>query len=72
MLLLPLAVVLAGFNNFLLVVGLAGGVFIGMEYLVIVAVARRALALTAAQKILLDAIAIVFLAAIIYEVALVV
>ena len=64
---LPLAAVLAGFNNFLLIVGLSGGLFIGMQYVLIVAVARRALTFSTVQKFWLDAIAIVFIAAAVYE-----
>jgi hypothetical protein len=66
---LPLAVVLAGFNNFILVVGLAGGIFISMEYLLIIAIGQRALALSPAKKIGLDLIALIFLAATVYEIA---
>jgi amino acid permease len=65
---LPLAAVLAGFTNLLTVIGLAGGLFVGMEYVLIVAVARRALALPAAQKLLLDLVAVIFLAAAVYEI----
>ena len=64
---LPLAVVCIGFNDFLVVVGLAGGLFISMEYLLIIAVGRRALALGTPQKILLDAVSGVFVVAIVYE-----
>jgi hypothetical protein len=65
---LPLAVVLAGFNNFILVIGLAGGVFVSMEYLLIIAIAERALALSVAKKFGLNLIGLVFLAAAIYEI----
>jgi amino acid permease len=66
---LPIVAVLAGFNDFLLVVSLSGGLFIGMQYLLIVAVARRALRLSAVQKFWLDVIAIVFVLAAVYEIA---
>jgi amino acid permease len=66
---LPLAAVLLGFNSFLLVVGLVGGLFVGLQYLLIIAVARRALNLSKVQKALLDLISLVFLAAAVYEIA---
>jgi hypothetical protein len=65
---LPLATVLLGFNNFLAVVGLTGGLFIGMQYLLIIAVGRRALTLSSPQKFWLDIIAIVFLIAALSEI----
>jgi hypothetical protein len=65
---LPLAAVLAGFNNFLAIVGIAGGVFISTQYLLIISVGRRTLALSAREKMLLDIVAIVFLCAAVYEI----
>jgi amino acid permease len=65
---LPLAAVLSGFNDFLAIVGLAGGVFISTQYLLIISVGRRTLALSAREKILLDAVAIVFICAAVYEI----
>lgn len=64
---LPLAVVLSGFNNFLVVIAITGGVFLSTQYLLIVAVGRRALALSRAQKFLLDAMALVFFVAAVYS-----
>jgi len=58
---LPLAAVLLGFNNFLAIVGLAGGVFVSTQYLLILALARR-------EKVLLDVVAIAFILAAVYEV----
>ena len=66
----PLAVVLMGVTNFVSVIGVAGSIFISMQYLSIIAVARRALALPAIQRLLLDIASIAFLAAAVYEVAL--
>jgi amino acid permease len=66
---LPIAVVLAGFTNFLTIVSVAGGIFISTQYLLIISVGRRTLALTAREKFLLDALAVVFVAAAVYEVA---
>jgi amino acid permease len=65
---LPLAVVLLGFNNFLFIVSLAGGVFISTQYLLIISVGRRALKLTRREKILLDLLALIFIGAAVYEV----
>ena len=64
---IPLAVVLAGFNNFLMIISLAGGVFIGVQYLLIVAVGRRTLELSGREKIFLDVLAAVFMCAAVYE-----
>jgi amino acid permease len=65
---LPPAVVLSGFNNFILAIGLAGGVFVSMEYLLIIAIAERALVLSVAKKFGLNLIGLVFLAAALYEI----
>ncbi|HVO28665.1 MAG TPA: aromatic amino acid transport family protein [Candidatus Paceibacterota bacterium] len=64
----PLACVMAGLNDFLVVVTLVGGVFLSVQYLLIVAIGRRALAPPPAQKFLLDAIALVFIAAAAYQI----
>ncbi|MDR3582114.1 MAG: aromatic amino acid transport family protein [Candidatus Pacebacteria bacterium] len=66
---LPLAVVLSGFTNFLVIVSVAGGVFISTQYLLIISVGRRTLALTSREKLLLDIVTIVFVCAAVYEVA---
>jgi hypothetical protein len=66
----PLIVVLAGFNNFLVIVSLAGGVFISTQYLLIISVGRRALHLSAREKLLLDVLACIFICAAIYSVYL--
>ena len=65
---LPLAAVLLGFNDFLAVVGLVGGLFVSMEYLLIIGVGRRALTLGMAEKRLLDLAALVFAFAAVYSV----
>ena len=64
----PLIVVLSGFNNFLIIIGLAGGIFISTEYLLIIAVGRRVLSISAREKILLDGLAIIFVCAAVYEI----
>ncbi len=66
--LLPLGAVLLGFNNFLAIVGLAGGVFISTQYLLILSVGRRTLALARREKVLLDVVAIAFILAAVYEI----
>jgi amino acid permease len=65
---LPLAAILSGFNNFLTIVSVAGGVFIGTQYLLIISVGRRALDLSAREKILLDILALIFIFAAIYSI----
>ena len=66
----PLLVVLSGFNNFSLIIGLAGGVFISTQYLFIIGVGRHTLPLSKREKILLDFLAAIFLCAVIYEIIL--
>lgn len=65
---LPLAAVLLGFDDFLTIIGFAGGVFISTQYLLIISVGRRTLALTQREKFLLDVVAIVFICAAVYEI----
>ncbi len=67
--LLPLFVVLLGFNNFLVVIGVAGGIFLGTQYILIISVGRRTLQLSTREKILLDVLTIIFLCAVIFEIA---
>lgn len=64
----PLAAVLSGFNDFLVVVSIAGGVFLSMQYLLIIAVGARSLALSRPQKIVLGIAGSVFVFAVIYSV----
>ena len=65
---LPLAAILSGLNDFLMIVSVAGGVFLSTQYLLIISVGRRMLVLSAREKILLDAIAIIFVCAAVYSV----
>lgn len=65
---LPLIVILSGFNNFLVIVSFAGGIFISAQYLLIIAVGSRALQLSRHEKALLDVLAAIFICAIIYEI----
>lgn len=66
--LFPPALVLLGFNNFLMIVGLVGGAFLSLQYLLIISVGRRALELSMSKKIFLDTIAIIFIIAAVYSV----
>jgi amino acid permease len=66
--LFPPALVLLGFNNFLAVVGLVGGAFLSLQYLLIVSVGRRTLTLSTFQKVCLDVIALIFVVAAVYSV----
>lgn len=65
---LPLLFIGLGLNNFLVVVGLVGGLFLSLQYLLIISVGRRALVLSAAKKFLLDLVAAVFIIGAVYEV----
>jgi amino acid permease len=64
---LPLAAILSGFNNFLTIVSLVGGVFISAQYLLIISVGRRALDLSTREKVLLDILSFIFIFAAIYS-----
>jgi len=64
----PLLLVVAGLRDFLSLVGVAGGVFLSFQYLFILAVARKALALSKTATLLVTFIMTVFLAAAVYEV----
>lgn len=65
----PIACVGLGLNNFLTVVGIVGGVFLSTQYLLIVAVGRRALDFSLGKRVALDFVAIIFAAAAIYQLA---
>ena len=47
---------------------LAGGIFIGTQYLLIIFVGRHALSLSRSEKLLLDVLALVFISAAVYEI----
>jgi hypothetical protein len=64
----PLILVLLGFNNFLVVVGFVGGLFLSLQYFLIAMVGRRVLELTALKKFTLDLIAAIFIIAAVYEI----
>lgn len=66
--LLPVACILLGLNNFLIVVGIVGGVFLSTQYLLIISVGRRALKLSVVKQTLLDIVAFIFVVAAIYQI----
>ncbi len=65
--LLPLGFVLAGFNNFLLIIGFVGGVFLSAQYIIIISVGRKALALPRAFVYVLDLALAAFILGAIYS-----
>jgi len=64
----PALLILAGFNNFLIVVGVVGGLFLSTQYLLIISVGRRALALSSVQKFFMDIVAGLFIIAAVYSI----
>jgi len=66
--LLPPALIFLGLNNFLVVIGLVGGLFLSMQYLLLILVGRRALAPGPVKRSFLDLAAVIFVLAAIYEV----
>ncbi len=67
-LLLPLALVYLGLNNFANVIGLTGGVFLSLQYLLIILVGKKVLQIGGVKRILLNVISLVFILAAIYGV----
>ncbi len=65
----PPALIGFGLRDFLVVVGIVGGVFLAVQYLLIISVGRRALSLGRIEKVFLDLAAAVFVAAAVYEIA---
>jgi hypothetical protein len=66
--LVPLAAVALGFNNFLVVVSLAGGVFLSAQYILIISVGLRTLSFSRIQKIFLGLVASAFVFAAVYSI----
>jgi amino acid permease len=64
---IPLITILAGVHDFFTLVGISGGIFISLQYLLIIAVGRRALPLSSIKKYVLDFVSFIFIAAIVYE-----
>lgn len=65
---LPLVLVALGFNSFLTVIGLAGGLFLSLQYLLIIMVAKKVLRLGGFKNLLLNLAVLVFVLAAVYEV----
>lgn len=66
--LVPPALVLLGLRDFLKILGLAGGVFLGLQYLLIILVGRKALSMTSRKQAVVNLLALVFAAAAVYEI----
>lgn len=66
--LMPPLLLLLGFGNFFKVLGLAGGVFLGLEYLLILMAGKRVLALGPGQKFLINFLMLVFALGAVYEI----
>ncbi len=64
----PLLIILSGFNNFLMVVSIIGGLFLSTQYLLIISIGSRALALSRTQRLFLSMTAAVFIFAAAYSV----
>ncbi len=68
-LIIPPVIFLSGFFNFLGAIGLAGGVFLALQYVFILLVSKKILALSGIRKFLANLLLFVFLAAAVYSVA---
>ncbi len=65
---LPIILLLAGFTNFLETIGVAGGIFVALQYVIIILVAVKALAFRGWKRILAGLLVMIFLAAVVYEI----
>ncbi len=65
---LPIILLFLGLNNFLAVVSLVGGVFLGLQYWLIISLGRKVLSLPKGGKVFLNFLAIVFVLAAVYEI----
>jgi len=63
----PYIIVLLGLDNILVLIDLVGGIFLAIQYLIILFVARRVLQLHGVRRFALDVIAAVFFLAIAYQ-----
>jgi chromate transport protein ChrA len=66
---LPPALVLLGLNSFIQVIGLVGGVFLSIQYALIVLVSRKVLRPRGLKRVLADVVMIAFALAALYSVA---
>lgn len=64
---LPPLLIGLGFHDFLAVIGLVGGLFLSIQYLLIISVGRRVLAPGPVKRFFLDLAAAVFVTAAVYE-----
>lgn len=65
---LPLILLAMGANNFLKIIGLVGGVFLSLQYLLIIFVGKKILNPTGIKKFFLNFISLVFILAAVYEI----
>lgn len=66
--LVPPALLLLGFADFFKVIGLVGGVFLGLEYVFILLVGKKILALPPAKRFLVNLLTAVFALGAVYEI----
>ncbi len=64
----PILVALFGIKDFVSVLGLAGGIFLAVQYILIILVSRRVLILKRFEKILASLVVLAFILAAIYEI----
>ncbi len=65
---LPIILIFLGLNSFARVVGLVGGVFLGLQYLLIVLVGKKFLEIRGIKGVLLNLLSLVFVLAAVYEI----
>lgn len=65
---LPLLLFLSGFFNFLGAISLVGGVFLALQYVFIILVSKKILALSGSKKFFANLLIPVFLTAVVYEI----
>jgi len=65
---LPLILIALGLRNFLSIIGLAGGVFLGLQYLLIILVGKKVLDLSRRKNFLLNMLAALFVLGAIFEI----
>ncbi|RJP44927.1 hypothetical protein C4587_01395 [Candidatus Parcubacteria bacterium] len=64
----PLALVLLGLDNFIRAIGLAGGIFLGLQYVCIIAIGARIVPMNRISRLFFGALGIMFLLAAAYEI----
>lgn len=68
-LLAPPLLVVAGLRNFITIVEVAGGVFLGLQYVLLILVSRSLLKLTGVRDVFFKIVAFLFVLAALYEIA---